>query len=207
MTRFIPLLLTLALVGCNSSSTNAPVATDDHEHEHAHASGPHGGDILELGEYHGELLHDDATGTVTVYILNGALTENVPVDATEAVINVTREGTPGQQFKLTASPMDGETEGFSSRFVSSDPKLTEELDNEAAACVFAVAINGEQHRAMVEHHHDHDHDHGHAHADGDDHDHDRADHDEADHDHEGEHDHDHEGETPAEHAEHADEGK
>jgi hypothetical protein len=193
MTRFIPILLTLALVGCNSSATNAPVAADDHDHEHAHASGPHGGDILELGEYHGELVHDDAAGTVTVYILDGAVTENVPVDATEAVINITREGTPGQQFTLTASPIEGETEGFSSRFVSTDPKLTEELDNEASAAVFAVAINGEQHRAMVEHHHDHDHDHGHAEGDA--------------HDHGDEADHDHEGETAAEHAEHADEAK
>jgi hypothetical protein len=201
MIRFIPLLLTLALVGCNSSATNAPVAEGGHDHEHAHASGPHGGDVLELGEYHGELVHDDATGTVTVYVLDGALEKNVPVDAAEAVINVTREGASGQQFKLAASPMDGETEGFSSRFISSDPQLVEELDNEGAAAVFAVAINGEQHRAMIEHHHDHDHDHAHADETGAG----ETGHDEADHDHQAEAGHDHDGTTAAEPAEHADE--
>ena len=85
--------------------------------------------ILELGEYHGELVHDDAAGTVTVYILDGAAAENVPVDAKEAVINITREGL-AKQFTLAASPVEGEPEGWSSRFVSSDAELAKELDNE-----------------------------------------------------------------------------
>jgi len=189
MTRFIPILFTLALVGCNSSSTQAPVAEGGHDHGHEHASGPHGGDILELGEYHGELVHDHDSNTVTVFILDGAAAENVPVDAQEAVINITREGL-AKQFKLTASPVEGEPENFSSRFVSSDAELITELDNEGTAAVFAVEINGEPHRGMVEHHHDHDH----AHEHGEEHEH-----------AEGEADHDHAGETAEEHATHADE--
>jgi hypothetical protein len=179
------LLLSLALVGCDRQAA-APVAEAEHEeHAHEHAAGPHGGDILELGEYHGELVHDDAAGAVTVYILDGAATANVPVDAKEAVINITREGL-GKQFTLAASPLEGEPEGWSSRFVSTEAELAKELDGEGTAAVFAVSINGEPHRAMVEHAHDHDHDHG-------------------DHDHTGEEAHGHEGETAAEHAEHADE--
>ncbi|MGD9635085.1 MAG: hypothetical protein AB7G28_08035 [Pirellulales bacterium] len=195
MIRLTPFLLILALAGCNSSAPNAPVAEagHDHEHSHEHASGPHGGDILELGEYHGELIHDDAAGTVTVFILDGAAAENVPVDAKEAVINITREGL-AKQFKLAASPVEGEPENFSSRFVSSEAELITELDNEGAAAVFAVDINGEPHRGMVEHHHDHDHDHAHEHGDHDEHEHAA-----------GEAAHDHEGETAEEHAAHADE--
>jgi hypothetical protein len=196
MTRFIPILLTLALVGCNSSSTKAPVAEAGHDHDHEHASGPHGGDILELGEYHGELVHDHDSNTVTVFILDGAAAENVPVDAKEAVINITREGVPGMQFALSALPVEGEPEGFSSRFASSDAKLIEELDNEGSAAVFSVEINGEPHRGMVEHHHDHDHDHAHEHGDEHEHAEGEADHAEADHDHAGE--------TAEEHAAHAD---
>lgn len=193
MTRFIPILLMLTLVGCNSSSTQAPVADSghDHGHGHEHASGPHGGDIIELGEYHGELVHDHDSNTVTVFILDGAAAENVPVDAKEAVINITREGL-AKQFKLAASPVEGEPENFSSRFVSSEAELITELDNEGTAAVFSVEINGEPHRGMVEHHHDHDHDHGHAHEHDDGHEH-----------AEGDADHDHAGETAEEHAEHA----
>jgi hypothetical protein len=183
--QMMPLLTILALVGCGEKSA-APVADAGHD-EHKHSAGPHGGDILELGEYHGELVHDDAAGTVTVYILDGAATENVPVDAKEAVINITREGL-AKQFKLAASPVEGEPEGWSSRFASTEAELAKELDGEGTAAVFAVSINGEQHRAMVEHSHAHDHDHDHG-----------------DHDHAGEAAHDHAGETEAEHAEHADE--
>jgi hypothetical protein len=154
------LLLILALVGCSSQSA-PPTAEAEHD-EHAHESGgPHGGAIIELGEYHAELVHDDAAGTVTVYVLDGALAKNVPVDAKEATINITREG-GGKQFSLSASPVEGELEGWSSRFVSSDPELGKELDHPGAAAVFVVSINGKQHRGFVAHDHDHEHDHDHA---------------------------------------------
>ncbi|MEX2091468.1 MAG: hypothetical protein WD971_02265 [Pirellulales bacterium] len=153
MFRSMTLLFVLALVGCSSQSA-PPLAEAEHD-EHAHESGgPHGGAIVELGEHHAELVHDDAAGTVTVYILDGAATKNVPVDAKEAVINITREGL-GKQFNLSASPIEGEPEGRSSRFVSSDAELAKELDNESAAAVFVVSIDGQQHRGMVEHHHEH----------------------------------------------------
>jgi len=165
MVRWMLLVMTLCLVGCGSPATTAPPdgAVDEHGHT---SSGPHGGAIIELGEYHAELVHDDAAGTVTVYILDGAAAKNVPVDAAEATINVTHDG-QGEQFKLAASPVEGEPEGFSSRFVSSEAELGEDLDH--AAAVFVVSINGTQHRGEIVHHHDgDDHDHGHA----DDHNHD-----------------------------------
>ena len=158
MYRSILLLSLLVLVGCSSQSAPSTAEVDHDEHAHE-SGGPHGGTILELGEYHGELVHDDATGTVTVYVLDGAVAENVPVDAKEAVINITREGL-GKQFTLSASPMEGEPEGWSSRFVSSDAELAKELDNPGVAAVFVVSINGQQHHGMIEHQHDdHDHDH------------------------------------------------
>jgi hypothetical protein len=162
MFRSMTFLLILVLVGCSSQSA-PPLAEAEHD-EHAHESGgPHGGAIIELGEFHGELVHDDAAGTVTVYVLDGAAAENVPVDAKEAVINITREGL-AKQFNLSASPVEGEPDGSSSRFVSSDAELAMELDNPGVAAVFVVSIKGQQHRGIVEHHHegdDHDHDHDH----------------------------------------------
>lgn len=190
-------ILTLVLAGCGGQNA-APVADaghDEHAHDHEHSAGPHGGDILELGEYHGELVHNHDDGSVTVYILDGAATSNVPVDAKEAVINITREGL-AKQFTLAASPVEGDPEGWSSRFISSEAELATELDGEGTAAVFSVEINGEPHRAMVEHKHDHDHAHGDA-------DHGHDDHAGEDHGAEADHDHDHAGETAEEHAEHA----
>jgi len=151
------LLLTMTLFGCGSPSPTVPPADESGEHAHE-AGGPHGGAIIELGENHAELVHDDAAGTVTVYILDGAATKNVPVDATEATINLTHEGR-GEQFKLAASPMEGEPAGRSSRFVSSEAELSEDLDREDAAAVIVITINGQQNRGNIEHHHDADHDH------------------------------------------------
>ena len=162
MNRVFYLLMFVALAGCGSPAANAPVAEEGHDHDHDHAAGPHGGTILELGEYHGELVHDDVAGTVTVYILDGAATANVPVDAKEATINITREGL-AKQFPLAATPVEGEAEGKTSRFVSSDKELATELDNEAAAAVFVVSIGEQQFRGMVEHAHEHEHDHDHVH--------------------------------------------
>jgi len=171
MVRSMSLLLMLvlvALVGCNSQSAPPVVAEDD---EHAHESGgPHGGTIVELGEHHAEVVHDDAAGTVTVYILDGAATANVPVDASEAVINVTHDG-QGEQFKLAALPLEGEPAGHSSRFVSSDADLSEDLDHEDTTAVFVITIDGQQTRGTIEHDHDHEHEQA-------------ADHDHDDHDHE-----------------------
>jgi hypothetical protein len=163
MLRSTSLLLMLALVGCNSQSA-PPTAQAEHD-EHAHeAGGPHGGAIVELGEHHAEVVHDDAAGTVTVYILDGAATTNVPVDATEATINVTHDG-QGEQFTLAASPLEGEPAGRSSRFVSSDADLSEDLDHEDTTAVFVITIDGQQTRGNIEH------DHGHEHAADHDHDH------------------------------------
>jgi hypothetical protein len=198
----LPMMLTFVLAGCGGQGS-APVADGGHDdHDHEHAAGPHGGDILELGEYHGELVHNHDDGSVTVYILDGAATANVPVDAKEAVINITREGL-AKQFNLAASPEQGEPAGWSSKFVSSEAELAEELDKDGVAAVFAVSINGEPHRAMIEHKHDHDHDHAHGH--GHEHGAEEADDHagEENHDHAAEDAHDHAGETAEEHAEHA----
>ena len=147
-------MLAMALVGCGSQS-GAPLAEAEHD-EHAHESGgPHGGTILELGQYHAEIVHDDAAGTVTAYILDGAAAKNVPVDATEATINVTHDG-KGEQFKLTASPVEGEPAGRSSRFVSSEAELSEDLDREGANAAFVITVNGAPLRAAIEHEHGHE---------------------------------------------------
>ena len=136
---------------------------DDHA-GHAHPTeGPHHGDLIELGneEYHAEILHDEDAGTVTIYVLNGAATEQVPIEATEVTINVKHDGKP-EQFKLSASPDNNDPQGKSSRFVSSDEELAHHLDEEGAEPRLVLTINGKSYRGVITHDHHHDHE-GHAH--------------------------------------------
>ena len=148
--------LTFGIVGCKESDTNpaTTVAADSHD-EHAHPSeGPHHGSLIELGneEYHAELVHDETTGAVTIYVLNAEATEQIPIDASDITINVKHDGTP-EQFKLTASPDSTDPQGKSSRFVSNDAELGEHLDEEDAEPKLVLAINGKSFRGMIEHDH------------------------------------------------------
>ena len=168
-------LATLALVGCVDKTATRPEAAgpratvdgqnqhDGHDHaSHAHAAeGPHHGELIELGneEYHAEILHDEELGTVTIYVLNAAATEQVPIEATHVTINAKHDGKP-EQFELAASPDTSDPEGKSSRFVSSDAELAQHLDEEGAEPRLVITINGKSYRGAISHDHDHaGHDH------------------------------------------------
>ena len=144
----------------------------DHEHNgHDHPSdGPHHGHLIELGneEYHAELVHDDASQTVTIYLLNSTAKEQVAIEATELTVNLKHDG-KGEQFKITASPDKKDPSGKSSRFVSNDAELAEDLDREGADAVLVVTISGKSYRGTIVHDHG-DHDHG-GHENGEGHDH------------------------------------
>jgi len=172
MKRSLPTVLltisiaTLGLSGCtNTAPESMPVAiqvgtdgSNDHA-GHAHPSeGPHHGSLIELGneEYHAELVHDEASGTVTIYVLDGAATQAVPIAATEVTINTRHEGKP-RQFQLAASPDEGDTQGNSSRFVSEDAELGEHLHAEDAGAKLVLSIDGKSYRGEIRHDHDHDH--------------------------------------------------
>ncbi len=132
-----------------------------HGHDHP-SEGPHHGHLVELGgeEYHAEFVHDEQAGTITVYILDGAAKETVPIEAPEISINLKHDG-QGEQFKLAASPDERDAEGKSSRFVSDDAELGEDLHREGAEAQLVLQIAGKAYRGKIEHDHDHDHAHDH----------------------------------------------
>lgn len=163
------LVLTVGLLGCEAPTTPPASETadqheDDHGHDHGdhgHASeGPHGGPLIELGnnEYHAEVVHDESAGSVTIYILDSAATKQVPIESAEISINAVHDGQP-VQHKLPARPDEGDPEGKSSRFVSSDADLVSHLHEEEANAKLVVSIKGKSYRGTVVHGHDH----GHAH--------------------------------------------
>lgn len=157
-------------IGCNQDAGGpaAPPANSGEKHadhtEHAHPTeGPHGGDLIELGneEYHAELVHDEQGGTVTIYILDAEAKAVVPIEATELTINLKHEG-QAEQFKLAASPDTSDPQGKSSRYVSNDAELGEDLEHEGAEPQLVVTINDKQYRGNIEHG-DHGHEGGHKH--------------------------------------------
>ena len=90
----------------------------------------------------------------------------VPIDATEITINLKHEGR-GEQFKLAALADQGDPAGKSSRFVSTDVELAQDLDHEGAEPQLVMTVNGKPYRGAIEHEHGHEGEHsqddGHAH--------------------------------------------
>ena len=132
-------------------------------------TGPHGGSVVELGTetYHAELVHDEASGSVIVYLLDSTIKNPVASDAEEVVINM-KHGDAPEQFQLAAQPQVGDPPGKTSRYASTSADLGEELHEEHDSVMLVLTIDGKQYRGAIAHDHDHDggHDHGHNHADG-----------------------------------------
>ena len=166
---YFGMLAIASAVGCNkgdstAQSSNEPEASISMDmpppptveiHEHP-SEGPHHGTLIELGkeEFHAELVHDDKS--VTIYVLDSAAKNSVPVDASEVLINILKDGKPAQ-FKLAATPVEGDPDGKSSRFVDSGTELAGNLDNEAAAPKLSITINGKSYKGTITHEHDHAH--------------------------------------------------
>jgi hypothetical protein len=167
----LALCVPLALAGCSQPTadeqpTDGPVEIADNppppppDGEHAHPSeGPHHGSLIELGgeEYHGELVHDEKAGTVTVYVLDGSAKQAVPIDAPAVTINV-KHASGADQFPLKAQPDASDPEGRSSRFVSNDAKLARLLDAEGTEARLMLKIEGKSYNGLVAHEHEHAHD-------------------------------------------------
>lgn len=157
----------LVVCGCDAApATKAPSAaadSHDHDHDHAHPTeGPHHGVLVELGneEYHAELVHDDATGLVTCYILDAHAEKAVAVAAPEVVINL-KHGDAPEQFKLAAQPVDGEPAGQSSCFVLSSKELSGHLHDSDASARLNLTIGETPYSGAipVNSHEGHDHAH------------------------------------------------
>lgn len=154
-------------VGCGTNTPPPPTAESGHgDHaQHLHPTvGPHKGDLIELGdeEYHAELVHDEATGKVTIYLLDAAAKQTVSIADTEISINIKHDG-QGEQFKLAAAADQNDPAGESSRFMSSDKELAEDLDHETVEAQLVVTIKGKQYRGAIKHQHGDGKEGGHKH--------------------------------------------
>ncbi len=166
MNKFACAVLTCAALGwivqgCAPSApppppaaTTGPAHDHDHGHDHAHpAHGPHEGHLLELGsgKYHAEVVHDDAAKTVTIYLLGEDSKTPAPIAEESLVISAVVDGKP-QQFQLAAKPLEGEADGQSSRYHSSDPTLAAACDDAMSKARLSVTIEGRPYNVAVEPH-------------------------------------------------------
>jgi hypothetical protein len=154
--------------GCDSAKVDS--AGDDHGHEHGehdhgdhghdhdHAHGPHGGEIIEIGdeEYHAEYLKNE-DGAVTVYVLDASMKNEVPIAAEEIAID-TKVGETATTFKLAAVDRSEGDEPKTAKFEVIDKGLTGVLSSlsDGVTATLKLEINGKPYEAKIEkvdHHH------------------------------------------------------
>jgi hypothetical protein len=129
-----------------------------HDHAHDHAHGPHGGEIIEIGdeEYHAEYLKTD-DGTVTVYVLDASMKNEVPIAAEEIAID-TKVGDKATTFKLAAVDRTEGDEPKTAKFEVVDKELAGVLValSDGVTATLKLDINGKPYEANIEkvdHHH------------------------------------------------------
>lgn len=138
--------LAVTCVAGGSSSMAAQPTAQKSAHAHVHpAEGPHHGSLIELGreDYHAELVHDHAANTVTIYMLDGAAKDAVPIDAKQLTLNLLVGGKP-QQFQLAAQPQSTDPEGTCSAFGCTSEPMCQALDAKGTTGRLNVEVLGKR---------------------------------------------------------------
>ncbi|MEX0643570.1 MAG: hypothetical protein WD468_12770 [Pirellulales bacterium] len=157
------LVAVAGFTGCGSAGSGGAAADADHGHEHSH-EGVHGGHIIELGDedYHAELIHDDATHKVGVYLLDGTAKSAAPIDAPSITINCCGVGDNPNQYTLVPLPQPGDPAGQASYFELVSEELVDGLNAEGGIARLNIVIAGKPYVGEIDtHHNDHGHDHDH----------------------------------------------
>jgi hypothetical protein len=152
---------------------SASTGHEGHDHgaeaEHAHPTeGPHGGHLIELGDeqFHAELLHDEATHTVTVHILDASGKKPVAIEQDALSLQIFQDG---KFVNYVLKPAGEPGAGGASQFaITSEPLTDLLLHEENVQGRLRATIDGNEYTGIVEHaahdHAGHDHDHaGHDH--------------------------------------------
>jgi hypothetical protein len=173
--RFSPWLVCGLLVGslafsggCNRQQDVVPyeeaeqAPPEEHHHHHHHGHGPHGGHLIDLGdhEYLAEIVFDEQTKAITVYLFDHDSGEFLPIEQEEITLTLRIDGEP-RSFTLPAVRRDEDPEGRSSRFeLAGDETIAEHIgDEEDLEGEIHATIDGRDLTGRITHDHDHGHDH------------------------------------------------
>lgn len=179
--RLSLLAIAVGITGCAAQTPpqdkqDQQVETEQNGHEGDHASAGHshqalhGGQVQAVGDNHFELVYVPAAGRFTLYVLGSQETQSEPIPEEEVPLQV-RDEVTGEYKKLTlaAEPLEGESDGRSSRFSAIDADVAKLQNFDAVA---RIAIAGEPYRVAFQfvdgkpisesvatpHHDDEDHD-------------------------------------------------
>jgi hypothetical protein len=138
-------LLSISLIaGCGGNTAEQPVAQQSgtastsesdhgHPHEgegsHGHGAGPHDGTLADWGggKYHVEFTVDHDKKEATVYVLGSDEKTPDPITAESLLLTIKD---PQLQTDLMPVPLDGESDGKSSRFVGTHDGLATVMEYE-----------------------------------------------------------------------------
>ena len=128
-------------------------------HAHGHDShGPNKGDLLEIGrgEFHAELVVDEESQQIIVYLLDSTLKSYISIDAAFLTVNF-KVGNKPVQVKLLPVPQDADAKSLSSRFSLISPELFAALHDATSDAKFSLRIGKKSYVAKLAHDHHHDH--------------------------------------------------
>ena len=97
-------------------------AEGEGEHAHGHGTGPHEGTLADWGggKYHVEFTVDHDKQEATVYVLGSDEKSPAPIKTDKVLLSI---GDPELMAELLPVPLEGETDGLSSRFVGKHENL------------------------------------------------------------------------------------
>ena len=144
------------LAGCPAGNQSKELTSSDTKttppvEAHAHEHGPHDGEVVELGDNHGEVVLEKDR-KVTLYILDGKLEKAVPLADATAFL-VLKLGGESPKIDLKAMPLDGEADGKTSRFQSEAPLPESIKDGHDIAGRVTVTAGGKPTSGDVGHAH------------------------------------------------------
>ncbi|MEO1984050.1 MAG: hypothetical protein ABGZ23_24890 [Fuerstiella sp.] len=166
-------LLSISLmVGCGDKTAEQPAqqsgtsstSESDHGHphegegSHGHGAGPHDGTLADWGggRYHVEFTVDHDRKEATVYVLGSDEKTPEPVTAEKLLLTITQ---PQLQTDLLPVPLDGESDGKSSRFVGTHDGLATVMEYEG---IISAEVDGTPYAGNFK-----EEAHGHSHGEDD----------------------------------------
>lgn len=149
MKRLLLYALCLLFAGLLSSCERTPAPAEPVKSTHHHTA-PHGGILVEVGthQYNLELLHDAATGTLTLYTLD-AHAENFVRTAMKTIDVTLHAGGQIRSLTLTpvANPATGETVGATSQYEVQADWL--KISGDISGIITDVDFNGAKFSAIA----------------------------------------------------------
>lgn len=148
------------LTGCDSAAPPSAPANkaEEQKHKHdenkevGHKHGPNDGHIVELegggDQYHLEWTHDDATGTVSMYILDKDEKNIADADAAEITVE-SKAGDKVTEYKLPKVASESATVKASKFEVAEKPLLNALMAPEGVTNTVKVTIGGKPYTTVI----------------------------------------------------------